>query len=144
MSGCGQQPSTQSTTTERKDRPRHHRDSRIWSIDKPCMRDCGVQVLHGGICRVPEDVGIESVRQLDGVLMSKICTNGNGKCGLHAVFGWPDAFQELKVEEHASFIQTLLPSTHIEIQEMLSQAGKRRLAIVLSDIWPSYISTFFR
>ena len=98
--------------------------SGLWTIDKPCLRDGGVRALHGGICRVSEDVAVEPVHILDGVHMSKISTNGNGKCGLHAVFGWPDAFQELKVEQHAMFIQTLLPATRIELQETLGQQEK--------------------
>ena len=115
----------------------------LWVIDKSCLRDGGVRALHGGICRVSEDVAAEAIRSLNGVRKSKISTNGNGKCGLHAVFGWPDAFQELKVEEHARFIQTLLPATRIELHEILSLAGNDRLAHVLTDIWPSYINTFF-
>ena len=87
-----------------------------------------------------EDVAVEPIRILDGVRMTKISTNGNGKCGLHAVFGWPDAFQELKVEEH---IQALLPATRIELQETLSLAGKDRLAHVLTDIWPSDLYKYF-
>ena len=47
------------------------------------------------------------------------------------------------MEEHARYIQTLLPATRIELQEILSLAGKDRLAHVLTDIWPSYINTFF-
>ena len=115
----------------------------LWVLDKPCLRDGGVRALHGGICRVSEDVAAEAIRSLNGVRKSKLSTNGNGKCSLHAVFGWPDAFQELKVEEHARFIQTLLPATRIELQEILSLSGKDRLAHVLTDIWPSYINTFF-
>ena len=47
------------------------------------------------------------------------------------------------MEKHARFIQTLLPATRIELQGILSLAGKDRLAYVLTDIWPSYINTFY-
>ena len=59
----------------------------LWKIDKQGVRDVAVELLHGGICRVSENVVIGAIRKLDGVLMSKIRTNGNGKCGLHVVFG---------------------------------------------------------
>lgn len=62
------------------------------------------------------------------------------ECSRHAVFCWPNVIQEMKVEDHVSFIQTLLPSTHIEAQETWSLAGKHRVEQVLCDIWPSYIT----
>ena len=51
------------------------------------------------------------IKKLDGVNVAVCRTNGNGKCGLHAVLGVPSA-RELKVNDERALLVRLFSETY--------------------------------
>ena len=115
----------------------------IWEVTMPCVRDNEIEPRPACRYHVPPDVRPDIFTALRNVNMARTPTNGNGKCGLHAVFGWPDAHQEVKAKNHDALIRGILSSSCFGLQQKLGGAGRKRLVHVLTDIWPSYASTFF-
>ena len=75
---------------------------------------------------------------------TRVPTSGNGKCGLHAVFGVPSANRELKVASEAQLIRRILPSDMLAMQNKLSESGKELLTKVTSGIWPQFICPYMK
>ena len=117
----------------------------LWQASKVMVRDKELRIdfTSSGVCRIPVHQEHDMSMQL---LREKVCTrlptNGNGKCGLHAVFGEPSANGELKVASEAHLIRRILPSDIVAMQNKLSERGKELLAKVTSGIWPLCICPY--
>ena len=60
--------------------------------------------------------------------MMKILTNGNGKCGMHSVFGTPSPLHRELIDPRASErIVQLLPARLPELRAQLDEGGKHYL-----------------
>ena len=116
----------------------------IWEVAENSIRDCEVLMGHTGRCVFPDDEDDNVARQLQGREHMKVETNGNGKCGLHAVFGKPSPAQELKVTDAAHLIRSILPTSLHELRQRLDLPGEVLLAKVLTKIWPEFVCSYFQ
>ena len=71
-------------------------------------------------------------------------TNGDGKCGAHAVFGYPSLYQELHVENIDALIRDLLPDRFSLFNEKLDAHGKELLSDVISGVWAEFLIPYFK
>ena len=120
-------------------------DFSLWRASKVMVRDneLKINLTSSGICRIPAQEELDmSVQLLREKACTRLPTNGNGKCGLHAVFGEPSGAGELKVANEAHLIRRILPSDMVALQNKLSERGKELLAKVTSAIWPHYICPY--
>ena len=119
----------------------------LWQANKAMVRDNELKtdLTSFGICRIPVQVDHDVSLQL---LREKICTrlptNGNGKCGLHAVFGEPSGNGELKVASEAQLIRRILLSDLVGMQNKLNARGKELLTKVTSGIWLQFICPYMK
>ena len=104
-----------------------------WQASKIMLRDneLKVDLTSSGICRIPAHVNYDiSFHLFRDEVCTRLPTNGNGKCGLHAVFGQPTASGALKVASEAELIRCLIPSDIVAMKNKLSVRGQE----ILNDV----------
>ena len=119
----------------------------LWQASKTMLRDNELNIDHAssGICRIPvQEEHDMSIQLLRDKVCTRLPTNGNGKCGLHAVFGEPSACGELKVTNEAQLIRRVMPSDMVAMQNKLSERGKELLMKVTSGIWPQFVCPYLK
>jgi len=119
-----------------------------WSLSLEDLESKNVEFIARYTCQV-EDAHVPlCIQNLHGVHVAVCRTNGNGKCGLHAVLGVPNA-RELKVTDERALLLRIFNGTYSDLRtRMLQQALLGRssavetLDYVSSKIWPSFIKPF--
>ena len=121
----------------------------LWVFDERDCRERSVRFLGSYSCHVAAAEVPPCVRELDGVAVKKCQTNGNGKCGMHAIFGVPIS-GELKVADERSFVLNMLGRSYSEIRAELLAVDVQYVACnlqildnVVSKIWSSFIQPKF-
>ena len=89
----------------------------------------------GRKCTIPIDQQSVAVMGLHGKQLAKIGTNGNGKCGMHSVFGTPSPLnRELQDPRALNRILQLLPASLPVLRGQLDERGNFYLDIVLGQL----------
>ena len=95
-------------------------------------------------CQVAEAHAPSCIKDFHGVNVALCRTNGNGKCGLHAVLGVPSA-RELKVNDERALLLRLVSETHGNVRTRLQQedllTGSDDVQ-ALDDVWSKFRTEF--
>ena len=91
--------------------------SHLWNLDTRVLRDKAVFVVEekAYTCMCPDEVVSHELKKLAEKLFFKVFTDGDGKCGVHAVFGEPSARQQLKLHACEAFIRFALTASLNEL-----------------------------
>ena len=95
-------------------------------------------------CSCPDEIISHELKTLAENGFFKVFTDGDGKCGVHAVFGEASAEQRLKLHGCEAFIRSVFTASFTELKSKLHDVdGRRRIDDVVSNIWTTYVCTFF-
>ena len=95
-------------------------------------------------CHVEDDAAPDCVRALHGVEMRVCLTNGNGKSGIHAIFGTPVG-REIKVANERDLVLQLFGRSYADLMAQVMAKNPLRVEThvvvknIFSKIWPSFI-----
>ena len=116
-----------------------------WELSEEDCTDGAVCFDSCFTCHVENDAAPDCVRALHGVVMRLCITNGNGKCGIHAIFGTPVG-REIKVANERDLVLKLFGRSYADLLSQVISKNPLRvethvqlLQNVFSKIWPSFI-----
>ena len=116
----------------------------LWHPNSATLRDRKVLEVKNlvGVCKISHTETNTAIDHLRDKISMGLQTNGDGKCGAHAVFGSPSTSRELKVPNAAQLIKSILPDQFSAVQEKLNACGKILLTKVTSGVWGTSHSAF--
>ena len=120
-------------------------DLTIWHPTLTLLRDKEVNIDFDNRyrCIIPSSITHHMAERLRDNECMTLQTNGNGKCGLHALLGTPNAYGELQVNNEEEVMQTILPSSLDAMSNKLDASGLLLLKNMMSTIWSDYVTPFF-
>ena len=92
--------------------------SHPWQLDTRVLRDKAVFVDEekAYTCSCPDGIISHELKKLAENRFFKVFTDGDGKCGVHAVLGEPSAGQRLKLHACEAFIRSVLTASFTELK----------------------------
>ena len=126
----------------------HYTSTNAWKLSHTTVRDEALRIQSSKELIVQIHAGessLSAVNSLNGTICLPADTNGDGKCGLHAVFGEPNAYRELQIGSIDTFFKDLWSSSYDDAWSTLGSDTERLLLDnVVSSIWPELVVPFFQ
>ena len=117
----------------------------LWHPNSATLRDRKVLEVENlvGVCKIADVETNPAIDHLRDKISLGLQTNGDGKCGAHAVFGSPSTSRELKVPNSAQLIRSIFPNQFAVVQENLNACGKELLSKVTCGVWVNFLTPYF-
>lgn len=115
------------------------KDESQWEISINDVRNNRVKLHRPLFCRAVKKVDDPVAKEFVNVSMARMGTGGDGRCGIHALAGWP-VFQgaeigyELFVNAPAAFIKAALKGAYAEVKARLPISGQNILNQIMEGL----------